>query len=205
MVKSDKKKMTLTNSTQNKLLQERINAVEKQNTAMKLDMNRLNVKVGSRVRITNNEGLTTLRKENERLKSSVLDLQCQAMGANLVFTGIVEKKDENLENTNKNFIKDMLKIECEIELGKFYRLGKEAEGKIRPIVASFSKMRDWQGVRYAALRHLIGKPFGVYEHFPPEVIKIRRELIPIHKEARKQKIKSVLKRDKLFIENEPFD
>jgi hypothetical protein len=37
------KKMTLTNSTQNKLLQERINAVEKQNTAMKLEMNRLNV------------------------------------------------------------------------------------------------------------------------------------------------------------------
>ena len=46
-VKSDMKKMTLTNSTQNKLLQERINAVEKQNTAMKLEMNRLNVEVGS--------------------------------------------------------------------------------------------------------------------------------------------------------------
>jgi hypothetical protein len=52
---------------------------------MKLEMNRLNVEVGSRVRITNNEGLTTLRKENERLKSSVLDLQCQAMGANVYF------------------------------------------------------------------------------------------------------------------------
>ena len=46
-VKSDMKKMTLTNSTQNKLLQERINTVEKQNTAMKLEMNRLNVEVGS--------------------------------------------------------------------------------------------------------------------------------------------------------------
>ena len=46
-VRSDMKKMTLTNSTQNKLLQERINAVEKQNTAMKLEMNRLNVEVGS--------------------------------------------------------------------------------------------------------------------------------------------------------------
>ena len=101
--------MTLTKSTQNKLLQERINAVEKQNTAMKLEMNRLNVEVGSRVRITNNEGLTTLRKENERLKSSVLDLQCQPMGANLVFTGIVEKKDENLENTNNFFYKRHVK------------------------------------------------------------------------------------------------
>ena len=64
--------MTLTNSTQNKLLQERINAVEKQNTAMKLEMNRLNVDAGSRVGNTNNEGLSTLRKENERLKSSVI-------------------------------------------------------------------------------------------------------------------------------------
>jgi hypothetical protein len=61
-IKSDMKKMTLTNSTQNKLLQERINAVEKQNTAMKLEMNRVNVEIGSRFRITNNEGLTTLRK-----------------------------------------------------------------------------------------------------------------------------------------------
>ena len=55
-------------------------------------------------------------------------------------------------------------------------------------------MRDRQDVRYAAPRHLIGKPFGVNEHFPSEVIKIRGELIPIHKEARKNKIKSVLKR-----------
>jgi hypothetical protein len=47
----------------------------------------------------------------------------------------------------------MLKIEREIEVDKFYRLGKEAEGKIRPIVASFSKMRDRQDVRYAAPRH----------------------------------------------------
>ena len=116
------------------------------------------------------------------------------MGENLVFTGIVENKDANLENTIKNFIKDMLKIEREIELGKFYRLGKEAEGKIRPIVASFSKMRDRQDVRYAAPRHLIGKPFGVNEHFPSEVIKIRRELIPIHKEARKQKNKICIKK-----------
>jgi hypothetical protein len=37
------------------------------------------------------------------------------MGANLVFTGIVENKDENLENINKNFIKDMLKIERAME------------------------------------------------------------------------------------------
>ncbi len=79
--------MTLTNSTQNKLLQERINTLEKQNTAMKLEMNRLNVEVGSRVGNTNNEGLTTLRKENECLKYSVLDLQCQTMCENFGKSG----------------------------------------------------------------------------------------------------------------------
>ena len=96
------KKVPLPNSTQNKLIQERINAVEKQNTAMKLEMNRLNVEVRSRVGNSNTEVLTTLRKENKRLKSSVLDLQCQAMGEHLVFTGVVENEDENLENTIKN-------------------------------------------------------------------------------------------------------
>ena len=52
---------------------------------------------------------------------------------------------------------------------------------------------------------LKGTAIGVNEHFPPEVVKIRRGLIPIYKEARKQKLKASLRRDKLYIEGELFD
>jgi hypothetical protein len=53
--------------------------------------------------------------------------------------------------------------------------------------------------------HFKGKPYGINEHFPPEVLKIRRDVLPIHKEARKRKLTSIFKRDKLFIECELFD
>ena len=60
-------------------------------------------------------------------------------------------------------------------------------------------------VRRAAPAHLKRKPYGVNEHFPSEVLKIRRDLLPIHKEARKRKLKQVFKRDKLYIEGELYD
>ena len=96
-------------------------------------------------------------------------------------------------------------MEREIELNNIYRIGKYSEKKIRPIVARFNNFKDRQDIRSRAPKFLNGKSYGVNEYFPPEVVKSRRELIPIHKEARKLKLKSVLRRDKLFIEGEPFD
>lgn len=69
---------------------------------------------------------------------------------------------------------------------KTYRIGKESEGKIRPIIARFEKPNDRQDVRRAAPVHWKGHFYGVNEHFP---LKIRRDLLPIHKEARKRKLK----------------
>ena len=53
--------------------------------------------------------------------------------------------------------------------------------------------------------HLKGKPYGINEHFQPEVLKIHKDLLSMHKEARKRKLKSVFKRDQLYIEGELFD
>ena len=73
-------------------------------------------------------------------------------------------------------------------------------------MARFERPSDRQDVRRAAPVHLKGKPYyGVNEHFPPEVLKIHRDALPIHKEARKRKLKSVFKRDKLYIEGELCD
>jgi hypothetical protein len=69
-------------------------------------------------------------------------------------------------------------------------------------MARFERPSDRQDVRRAAPVHLKGKPYGVNEHFQPEVLKIRKDLLSIHKEARKRKLKSVFKRDQLYIEGE---
>ena len=53
--------------------------------------------------------------------------------------------------------------------------------------------------------HLKGKSYGINEHFQPEVLKIHKDLLSMHKEARKRKLKSVFKRDQLNIEGEWFD
>ncbi|VDI35299.1 Hypothetical predicted protein [Mytilus galloprovincialis] len=142
--------------------------------------------------------------DNERLRSSVLDLQCQKLNENLVFNGIDEQTGEVTDDVVKAFVRTELEIVREIPIVKSYRIGKHFDGKIRPIV-KFENRNDRQDIRFAAPKHLKGKPFGVNEHFPHEVVKIRKELLPIHKEARKQNLKSVLKRDKLYIDGELFD
>jgi hypothetical protein len=55
-------------------------------------------------------------------------------------------------------------------------------------MARFERPSDRQDVRRAAPVHLKGKPYGVNEHFQPEVLKIRKDLLSIHKEARKRKL-----------------
>ncbi|CAG2237302.1 unnamed protein product [Mytilus edulis] len=123
----------------------------------------------------------------------------------LSFNGIDEQTGEVTDDVVKAFIRTELEIVREIPIVKSYRIGKHFDGKIRPIVVKFENRNDRQDIRFAAPKHLKGKPFGVNEHFPHEVVKIRKELLPIHKEARKQNLKSVLKRDKLYIDGELFD
>ncbi|CAC5358935.1 SLC42A [Mytilus coruscus] len=147
-------------------------------------------------------GLELLNITIERLRSSVLDLQCQKLNKNFVFNGIDEKTDEVTDDLVKAFVRTELEIVREIFIVKSYRIGKHFDGKIRPIVVKFENRNDRQDIRFAAPKHVKGKPFGVNEHFPHEVVKICKELLPIHKEACKQKLKSVLKRDKLYIDGE---
>jgi hypothetical protein len=46
-------------------------------------------------------------------------------------------------------------------------------------MARFEKPSDRQDVRRAAHVHLKGKPYGINEHFQPEVLKIRKDLLSV--------------------------
>ena len=106
-MKSDVKSFSMTINNQNKLLQERIGVVEIQNAKLKTEISKLSNTTKSETGYKNFHGLSLIKKENDRLKSTVLDLQCQSLSENLVFMGIPEQKDENAESS---IILDILRI-----------------------------------------------------------------------------------------------
>ncbi|CAG2236107.1 unnamed protein product [Mytilus edulis] len=204
ITKENKNSMAVSKN-QNKILHERIASIEKQNVVFKAEISKIAKEKKSKSDNISLDCLNVIKTDNERLRSSVLDLQCQKLNENLVFNGIDEQTGEVTDDVVKAFVRTELEIVREIPIVKSYRIGKHFDGKIRPIVVKFENRNDRQDIRFAAPKHLKGKPFGVNEHFPHEVVKIRKELLPIHKEARKQNLKSVLKRDKLYIDGELFD
>ena len=94
-----------------------------------------------------------------------------------------------------------MKITKPIEFGNIHRFGKSEKGNPRPIIARFLYYSDLETVKKAG-RNLKGTHFGVNEQFPPEIEEKRRKLYPLAKEARKKRSKVVMKRDKLYINDE---
>ncbi|CAG2184797.1 unnamed protein product [Mytilus edulis] len=142
--------------------------------------------------------LRKLESYNEKLKGKLLDMQCRSMKYNLIFTGLQEQRDENCEMKIRQFIHNEMKIQKPLEFGNIHRFGKSEPGKPRPIIARFLYYSDLDMVKKAG-RNLRGTFYGVNEQFPPEIEEQRRKLYPIAKQARKEKLKVVMKRDKLYI------
>ncbi|CAG2213346.1 unnamed protein product [Mytilus edulis] len=146
--------------------------------------------------------LRKLESYDEKLKGKLLDIQCRSMKYNLIFTGLQEQRDENCEMKIRQFIHNEMKITKPLEFGNIHRFGKSESRKLRPIIARFQYHSDLDVVKKAGL-HLRGTYYGVNGQFPPEIEEQRRKLYPIAKQARKEKLKVVMKRDKLYI-NEKF-
>ncbi|KAK3103102.1 hypothetical protein FSP39_016437 [Pinctada imbricata] len=149
------------------------------------------------------EHIEFLESELAELKERHLDLQTRSMRENLIFDGIPEVPDEDAEETVKRFIGDELGLTDEYKFDRVHRLGRHTPGKHRQIIAKFSSFKDKEAVRKAAPR-LKGKPYGLNEQFPKEIVERRKTLIPHLKAAKQQNKKAVLKVDKLFIDNRPF-
>ncbi|CAC5395961.1 unnamed protein product [Mytilus coruscus] len=121
------------------------------------------------------------------VKSRVSDLEASTEGTGNLFDDVksktysLEKEIEQLkrshgdENDTQENMKD--------ELRKLESYNEKLKGKLLDI--------QWRNLR--------GTYYGVNEQFPPEIEEQRRKLYPIAKEARKKKLKVVMKRDKLYI------
>jgi hypothetical protein len=106
----------MTINIQTKVLQEIIGAVEIQNAKLKTEISKLSNTTKSETGDKNFNVLSLIKKENDRLKSTVLDLQCQSLSENLVFMGIPGLKNENAERSIKSFIKSELKLPMKLNI-----------------------------------------------------------------------------------------
>jgi len=87
----------------------------------------------------------------------------------------------------------------EIPVERAHRLGKIGEdNKPRPIIAKFSFHKDKERILSSA-RTLAGTNCGISQDFPREIVEIRKSLIRVMKEAKKEGQDTRLVYDKLYI------
>lgn len=136
--------------------------------------------------------LNFMRSDFENLNERHLDLQMRSMRDNLIFEGILETQEENTEEILKEFINSEMNITDEPQFHRVHRMGRKTQGRPRPIVAKFVLHTEREKVRKAAFSTLRGKPFGINEQFPKEIlVNNRRKLLyPQYKQAKRQGKKS---------------
>ena len=157
-----------------KTLTERVDAQEKMISELKKDVNDLTRSVNS---------------EKER----AVKLESHSRRNNLIFYGIPEETNESSAKSESllySFLEENLKLEEEdidgISVERAHRLGKRnANGdKPRPIIAKFTFHKDKELILSNA-RFLAGSDFGISQDFPREIVQIRKELVKVLKQAKK--------------------
>lgn len=154
-----------------------------------------------------------LKDENVFLKNKSNQIESYSRRDNLLFYGIVEKKQETNEMCEmavRTFFKNQLKIsDVEINLIKFvrcHRLRANKGGAVRPIIVRFCEYVDREKI-WRCLNELPKKTaYYMSEDFPAQVAYNRRKLLPIFSRARKslQKNKVQLKSDTLIIDGQKY-
>lgn len=147
------------------------------------------------------------KEEISKLNLQLLKHETYTRRENLRFYGIPESNDENAENTLYDFIENQLKVSHSdgIEFQRIHRTGRRKHGQPRPIIARFLRFQDRERVFESRSKLNKEDGYGVGVDLPPQVIEIRKTLIPKMLEARKNGRKASFSKSepyKLFIDGE---
>ncbi|KAK3746492.1 hypothetical protein QZH41_000814 [Actinostola sp. cb2023] len=147
-------------------------------------------------------------------KQRAIRLESHSRRNNLNFFNIPENREENFSKTEailREFLECELQISKnevqEISIERAHRIGKRnpyPSHKPRPIIAKFSFFKDQQYV-LSKSRSLAGTNYGISEDYPKEIVEIRKSLIPLMKEAKKNGQRAKLVLDKLYIDGKLVD
>ncbi|VDI24352.1 Hypothetical predicted protein [Mytilus galloprovincialis] len=152
------------------------------------------------------ESLEEMKKENDKLKVDLTDVQFKSMRNNLIFYNIDESEEENCTETVMTFCEENLKIEqvaTKIKVTDAYRLGKKSD-KTRPILVKFHSFENRDFVKRNA-KQLKGSPYGISEQLPREILKRRKEKLPILKDLRERlNLKAYFVKDKIYVNGKEY-
>ncbi|KAK3091168.1 hypothetical protein FSP39_017674 [Pinctada imbricata] len=140
----------------------------------------------------------SIKQDSQEIDERVTDLQCRSMKMNLIFTGLEETRQEDMENKVRGFLYYELGIDKDVQFGNVHRFGRFIRGRPRSVVARFLYQSDLQLVRDNAYK-LRGSPYGIRLQFPAAVEENRKHLYPIMREFRDQGNRVKLVRDRLYV------
>ena len=142
--------------------------------------------------------INALKTENKLLKQRVENQENYSRRNNLIIKGIPEGWGQNVDQIVRSFMNDYFWVPYDIPIERMHRLGKFTGNydRPRPIIVRFVKFADREMVWNA--RHYLGDSgFGLDEDFSPEVQRVRRKLLPVFLEAKRQHIPAEMVKDSI--------
>lgn len=148
-----------------------------------------------------------MKEEIANLKTTYLKYETYDRRENLRFYGIPEEKEEDTKAVLYKFLETYAEIPDakSYEIQRVHRTGKRNAVAPRAIIARFLRFPDRENI--FAKRRNLPKEYGIGPDYPPEVVKIRKTLLPKLKEARemgKQAHFSRREPQKLFIDGRQY-
>ena len=134
-----------------------------------------------------------LKSEKIRVQNKLIDNEARSRRNNLLFFGIPEDSNEQVEDMITNFIKDKMKVTAPpSSIKRAHRLGRPRRGTTigskanhpRPIIVNFHNFKLKEEIR--AKRFDLVRPFSVAEDLPTEIREARKSLSPLMNELKNQ-------------------
>jgi len=148
--------------------------------------------------------LTRAEKELEDLREQFLVQEARSMRDNIKFYNIPETQDEVCEDAVRKFLSKEMKISDndlnKIKFDRVHRTGQYRRGQNRVIVAKFNPYEGRQIV-FNHVKYLDrSKNYGISEQLPRELAERKKQLIPVYKQAKREKRNAKWSMDKLIID-----
>jgi len=125
------------------------------------------------------------------------------MRDNLVFTNINKWADENTEDVLREFLATKFNI-ADVSIERAHIIRSKQQGvrdrsRPLPIVVKFSFFKERKKIQTSG-RLLAGTNFSIQEQFPEEIEQRRKPLYPMLRQARKERKRDTLVKDRLFVD-----
>ena len=144
------------------------------------------------------DNVEQLKSENGMLREKLVTQESYSRQQNLVFSGVPECDNENLTEIFESIARDKLNLRHHVKLEDIHRIGRPRENFSRPFIVRFSfradRMKVWESKGKL-------KRTGIYinQDYSREEQAVRKKLLPVMYEARRQNMKAELEGTNLKI------